>query len=247
VIDVAAVRETAVLLFEEYVGHSHAARTISDLTIHYSRAIAALGYENCVLTSLRGRRVGHVAWFELPVVDSTSYFDQRWRRIDCALDRARRRCRPFAWGEAIEGADLRDDIGRAPRQGNAGMAESGLAFPFHAPGHRVDIMSISRRVGSADASCSALLGAISFHAWTRYFDLSQDPPAVEPDDAVLTPRELEILDWCKKGKTRPEIGKILSISRKTVEFHLSNVMAKLGAGNQMAAVVIALQRGLIEL
>jgi DNA-binding CsgD family transcriptional regulator len=65
--------------------------------------------------------------------------------------------------------------------------------------------------------------------------------------AQLTERELEILRWCKDGKTRPEIGEILSISSKTVEYHLGNVMNKLGATNQITAVVIAIQRGLIAL
>ena len=63
----------------------------------------------------------------------------------------------------------------------------------------------------------------------------------------LTPRELEILKRCKDGKTRPQIGEILSISPKTVEFHLRGIMDKLGASNQVSAVIIALQRGLLEL
>jgi DNA-binding CsgD family transcriptional regulator len=45
----------------------------------------------------------------------------------------------------------------------------------------------------------------------------------------LTSQELECLRWCKEGKTNWEIGEILTISEKTVEFHLSNSMRKLGA------------------
>jgi DNA-binding CsgD family transcriptional regulator len=78
-------------------------------------------------------------------------------------------------------------------------------------------------------------------------ELSQDQLFVEPEAAALTPRELEILRWCKEGKTRPEIGEILAISHKTVEFHLCNLMNKLGASNQITAVVMAIQRGLIAL
>src|SRR4051812_40729186 len=42
----------------------------------------------------------------------------------------------------------------------------------------------------------------------------------------LTSKETECLKWCKEGKTNWEIGEIISISEKTVEFHLSNTIRK---------------------
>jgi DNA-binding CsgD family transcriptional regulator len=64
---------------------------------------------------------------------------------------------------------------------------------------------------------------------------------------ALTQKETECLSWCKEGKTNWEIGEILSISEKTVEFHLSNTIRKLGVSNRITAVVKALQLGLIKL
>ncbi|MCK1270828.1 MULTISPECIES: helix-turn-helix transcriptional regulator [unclassified Bradyrhizobium] len=64
---------------------------------------------------------------------------------------------------------------------------------------------------------------------------------------LLTGKEIECLGWCKEGKTNWEIGEILFISEKTVEFHLRNAMRKLGATNRITAVVAALKRGLIFL
>ena len=64
---------------------------------------------------------------------------------------------------------------------------------------------------------------------------------------VLTRQEIECLRWCKEGKTNWEIGAILRISEKTVEFHLGNAMKKLGAGNRITAVVRGLKLGLIAL
>lgn len=60
---------------------------------------------------------------------------------------------------------------------------------------------------------------------------------------LLTPQEVACLEWCKEGKTNWEIGGILGISEKTVEFHLSNVKRKLGAANKISAVVIGLRHG----
>ncbi len=54
----------------------------------------------------------------------------------------------------------------------------------------------------------------------------------------LSKRELEVLDWVARGKTNPEIGQILNISRRTVQKHLENVYVKLGVENRMAAVAL---------
>ena len=39
----------------------------------------------------------------------------------------------------------------------------------------------------------------------------------------------------------------LAISEKTVEFHLSNSMRKLGASNRITAVIVGIKEGLIQL
>jgi DNA-binding CsgD family transcriptional regulator len=64
---------------------------------------------------------------------------------------------------------------------------------------------------------------------------------------VLTRKEIECLTWCKEGKTNWEIGEILVISEKTVEFHLRNATRKLGATNRISAVVAGIKIGLIAL
>jgi DNA-binding CsgD family transcriptional regulator len=63
----------------------------------------------------------------------------------------------------------------------------------------------------------------------------------------LTFKETECLRWCKEGKTNWEIGEIMSISEKTVEFHLSNTIKKLSVSNRITAVVKGIQLGLISI
>ena len=74
----------------------------------------------------------------------------------------------------------------------------------------------------------------------RFLELTGEELFAEPCTR-LTERELEVLQWCKDERFRPEIGEILSISPKTVEYHLCNIMNKLGATNQITAVVIAIR------
>jgi LuxR family quorum-sensing system transcriptional regulator SolR len=62
----------------------------------------------------------------------------------------------------------------------------------------------------------------------------------------LSIREREVLQWVKEGKTNGEIARILSISERTVKFHVQNTLAKLHASNRGHAVVRALASGLIR-
>jgi LuxR family quorum-sensing system transcriptional regulator SolR len=72
-------------------------------------------------------------------------------------------------------------------------------------------------------------------------------PKLAPEARVeLTPRECEVLCWTGEGKTAFEIGQILNISERTVNFHVNNVLLKLGATNKVQAVVKAIAMGLIS-
>jgi NarL family two-component system response regulator LiaR len=64
---------------------------------------------------------------------------------------------------------------------------------------------------------------------------------------ALTEREMEVLGLLAQGKTNKEIALELVITERTVKFHVSSILGKLGAGNRTEAVTIAAQQGLVEL
>lgn len=66
-----------------------------------------------------------------------------------------------------------------------------------------------------------------------------------PRQARLTPREIDCLRWCSRGKTNWEISRILDLSERTVEHYLSRANRKLGTTNRTQAVARALKLGLI--
>ncbi|SFK87262.1 regulatory protein, luxR family [Geodermatophilus ruber] len=63
--------------------------------------------------------------------------------------------------------------------------------------------------------------------------------------AVFTPRENEVVRLLAQGRTNRQIGAELYISEKTASVHVSNILAKLGAGGRTEAVAIAAARGLL--
>lgn len=69
------------------------------------------------------------------------------------------------------------------------------------------------------------------------------PPLPDP----LTERELEVLQLVAQGLPNKEIAARLVISERTAKFHVSAIMAKLGASNRTEAVSLAAQRGLVAL
>jgi DNA-binding NarL/FixJ family response regulator len=63
--------------------------------------------------------------------------------------------------------------------------------------------------------------------------------------APLSDRELEIIELVTTGLTNEEIADRLTISKRTVDNHMSNILKKAGAGvdNRVALVRWALQWG----
>jgi len=68
--------------------------------------------------------------------------------------------------------------------------------------------------------------------------------AAESPDA-LTPREKEVLGLVAAGHANREIATRLGISERTVKFHVSAILSKLGASNRTQAVRIAREGGLV--
>jgi DNA-binding NarL/FixJ family response regulator len=63
----------------------------------------------------------------------------------------------------------------------------------------------------------------------------------------LTPREIEVLRMMAEGLGNKEIAARLVISDHTVKFHISSILAKVGASSRTEAVTLGIRMGLILL
>jgi DNA-binding CsgD family transcriptional regulator len=61
----------------------------------------------------------------------------------------------------------------------------------------------------------------------------------------LSPRELEVLRLVASGKTNKVIAKELFLSEKTIDRHVSNILAKTNVASRAAATAFAYQHGLV--
>jgi len=67
-----------------------------------------------------------------------------------------------------------------------------------------------------------------------------------PKPSALNDREIEVLTWAARGKTSAEIGKIIGLTKRTIDFHIDNARAKLGAATRTEAVLKAASNQMIK-
>ncbi len=66
-----------------------------------------------------------------------------------------------------------------------------------------------------------------------------------PPKVSLTEREIEALGWSAQGKSSTDIAVLMSVSERTVNFHITNAMRKLDVATRIQAAVKASIAGLI--
>ncbi|WP_024520883.1 LuxR family transcriptional regulator [Bradyrhizobium sp. Tv2a-2] len=168
------------------------------------------------------------------------YLQNQYEHVDPVISQAIRHNQPFRWGLGL-GPRLRSE---PQRELFEEAARFGIRYGFTIPIHdsrgaisAVTFATDKRRVDferSIQEHANVLrVLAILFHARAR-LTLSSDRLI---DGVLLSPRQLECLEWSSRGKSAWEIGTILGISQRTAAFHLDNARAKLGVRTLRQAVV----------
>jgi two-component system, NarL family, response regulator len=65
-------------------------------------------------------------------------------------------------------------------------------------------------------------------------------------DAPLSARELDVLRLVAAGKANKQVAAALSLSEETVKSHMKSILGKLNARDRTHAVVIGLERGILD-
>jgi ATP/maltotriose-dependent transcriptional regulator MalT len=140
---------------------------------------------------------------------------------------------------------------------------AGSGAPFETGRARTELARVMAALGRSDAAISearraidelTALGAALEIARTRAVldavpagrpTRAQASPFVTEGNAVLTPREIEVLRLISNGLNNQAMAQRLCISEHTVHRHVANILGKLDATSRSAAVAQASRLGLI--
>ncbi|MGE3770531.1 MAG: autoinducer binding domain-containing protein [Bdellovibrionales bacterium] len=155
---------------------------------------------------------------------------------------------PFLWADLIKGQTLTQRQRMVFCEGSEAGLRSGATVPIHGPLAAKAIFSVANRM--SDDEFSKLfksyrheLHLIATYAHEKVISLGISKPISTTIE--LTPRELEVLTWMARGKSRWETGMILQAAESTIKTHLENARVKLDASNTTHAIAKSLIHGLI--
>ncbi len=147
---------------------------------------------------------------------------------------------PFLWSEVAE----RRDMGVLERQIMAECAEMGMrqgfTVPIYQAGGYTGLVSLAGREPMINEESRGAVTLASIYLHNKLTTLRRAEAQSQYD---LTEREMECLRWAAAGKSDWEIGAILLISSKTVNYHIENAKRKFGVATRVQAIVAALRLG----
>jgi LuxR family quorum sensing-dependent transcriptional regulator len=177
----------------------------------------------------------------LPRAFQARYIAGNYGRTSPVARRSRESDEPFFWHDLHVDPVTEPEAFRVLAElTEAGLAD-GFSVPVHLPEGRRGTVSFcgpDRLELSAEEQLALDALAQAAHAQLRHL---HRPGEIDTRRPKLTAREREILQWTAAGKTADETAKILSISVRTVEYHLLNASRKLNTVNRTHTVVEALR------
>ena len=218
----------------------------------FSEFIAGMGFSSFAYVGL------HLPPHHLPEPLVVSTYPDEWQahyiqadldKIDPVLTQCMRNLTPFKWDVVSEGEHISKRQETFFHDAKDLGLVYGLTVPIHGYGAEFGLLSITTNATENDfhdATSEFLhdihIAALYYHAAIKK---NLDEKWVHKEQFTLTAREMECTGWAAQGKTSWETSEILNISENTVNFHIKNVMRKLGVYSKQHAIVKAIMFGLI--
>jgi NarL family two-component system response regulator YdfI len=109
--------------------------------------------------------------------------------------------------------------------------------------HVYSVLSMELSAQQLVAAVAATAAGLAVMMPLAPTDAADTTPAMEH----LTLREVEVLRLMARGYRNKQVATVLNISEHTVKYHVSSVIAKLGARTRTEAVTIGVMRGLVAI
>lgn len=221
-------------------------RTETALFEHLAKTARQMGFEFCAYGIQMPIPVSR------PAVTLFNNYPQAWKKIyaergyidiDPTVEHGRKSCLPMIWSPK-----LHDTAPEFWEEARAHGLLTGWAQSTRDDRGAAGMLTLARSVKLIDPV--EILADKARVAWlTQYAHVGMAalmlPKAVPESTIALTLREKEVLRWTAEGKTAYEIGQILAVSERTVNFHINNVVSKFDASNKTQAAVKAATLGML--
>jgi DNA-binding CsgD family transcriptional regulator len=176
------------------------------------------------------------------------YIEQRHYLHDRVVRQAIVGPRPRHWVDE----QLAGDLSHAEKRLFGEAGDFGLRDGFVTPVHQIDgavasvVVTASEKM-SLSATDRAALRLLSIYYCSFGLLLKHGLDAKGRARNVLTPRQRECLQWARAGKSSWEIGEIIGIAERTVNFHIEEACRRLNVATRQQAVIEAVIKGMISL
>ena len=244
------------ILLEHFLS-SEPPRTVGDVELKLVSIADEAGFDGFAYVggkTLTTATKGHAMWREPPVMMMTLptewlniYHRNDYARIDPVVGAALNQRLPISWDiETIAHSEDREQRKFMRDAHDFGVCR-GLSIPLYGAMGDFGLMTFVSREDPRQVQKAIRRYKHDLHVTAIHLDQHVRRITTEPSRPVaLTEREIEVLCWTAAGKTSNEIALILSISKKTVDFHLYNAMRKLDVYTKAQAVAKAMMSGLIS-
>lgn len=177
------------------------------------------------------------------------YLEQKYTYVDPTVNYARAHVVPSLWDDLWQ--QLSPEMGLRAKRIFAEAREFGLAkglsVPLHGLGCAFGMMSfaaVNPKHPILESTVYAEASMLAIHTHQAASKLYGK--GLQGKHVPLSDRQRECLKWAAEGKTSWEIGELLSISERTVVFHLANAARKLKVVTRPQAIAKALVMGVLD-
>jgi DNA-binding CsgD family transcriptional regulator len=176
-----------------------------------------------------------LAW-KVPSQWRALYAEEDFIQRDPAVRQSRHTVMPFDWATGSYDPETEPHVREVVERARDFGTHKGLQVPIPSIKGMIGTVWIAGLHFDDREIHTPVLHLLALHAFYR---LEQLLGTRLRRTAGLTDRELEVLAWASEGKTAWEIGRILSLSQRTVEWHLCQAGRKLGATNRLQTIALS--------
>ncbi len=205
--------------------------------------VASLGFTNaaCITLPEAGDLVDDsVLMNSRPDEWSNEYIARDCVSSDPMVHELFRTYHPFAWSDVTGTRKLKKSESAVMELAREFEMDCGFVVPIFDTSGNTGLISIAGLGVNMDEQTRGALTLASTYVHNRLCTMKRKS---REDDVRMTGRELEVLKWISAGKSDWQIGQILNISAKTVNYHVENVKRKFGVATRIQAVVAAMRQG----